>query len=136
MPRCMDCEHLFHDKEKRVSANLLSCRVRQSTPEQRATYMGVHFERTCPSFVVRLEKTVNPMVAAEAYQAEFAAECRKGMVAPSPVAKPVAAPVVAPLPLPVAPAPISAHADPFDLGPPVPRKAPVPTPEAFTLEAA
>lgn len=72
--KCGGCEHLFHDDIKRTQLSLLSCRVKQTTAEERATYMGVAWEHECAKYLVRRTGTRDPRVDAEAQEARLLTE--------------------------------------------------------------
>lgn len=104
--QCKHCDHLYHDKEKRVPPTMLSCRQKQQTNEQRATYMGTEWEHSCTWFLPRQARTVDPMIAAN----EHYAKLLQAKPAPAPTTPPAAATPTR------SRAPEPAANSPFDLG--------------------
>lgn len=134
---CGDCDHLFNDPMKQIPASMLSCKVKQSTAEERATYKGTAHRHTCVQFIERKQSTPNPMIAAEEYYAKLR-EIR--VTPPVPVAPTEPAQRRSNRLTPTAPGSSATSTNsPFDLGA---RRAPaaLPSPEKkrdpFDLEAA
>lgn len=141
--RCKDCEHLFHDAMKRVPKTMLSCRVKQNTPEQRATYMGTEWPHACEMYFVRKATTVNPLIAAEEEAAANFAAFQNAIANPTKKAVKPKAPdlfdLTPPRPAASKPVPEVRSNSPFDLGArPAPQPAPVAVKahDPFDLEAA
>lgn len=62
--KCEDCHHLFHDgaNKRYLLPTMLSCRMKQRTPEERATYMGVKWPKKCAEFIQRAPDAPPPYV--------------------------------------------------------------------------